>query len=348
MFTMRQSILAMSVAAATLLAFSPANFAQNAGVTVKADAPERHVVVPGDTLWSIASKFLKDPHRWPDVWGMNKDTVKNPHRIYPGNVIVLDRSGSEPRLRMATVKVQPRIRDSKDSLEISSIPASVIEPFLSQPLVVQDGELASAPKIVAAQEGRVYMGTGDLAYVEGDTPENVARWNVFRPGKALVDPETKATLGYEAVFVGSAKMERKTSPTTFRIVDSKQEVGNGDRLLPAPRPQIVNYVPRPAGNIDARVMSVYGGVNEAGTNQIITISRGKADGVELGHVVALWSYGQTVKEGAQVFERGTREIKLPDERNGLAFVFRTFDKVSYALVMSSVQPIKIGDVAKKP
>ncbi len=345
---MRQTILAMSVAAATLLAFSPANFAQNTGVTMKADAPERHVVVAGDTLWSIASKFLKDPHRWSDVWGMNKDTVKNPHRIYPGNVIVLDRSGSEPRLRMATVKVQPRIRDSKDSLEISSIPANVIEPFLSQPLVVQDGELANAPKIVAAQEGRVYMGTGDLAYVEGDTPESVSRWNIFRPGKALIDPESKATLGYEAVFVGSAKLERKTSPTTFRIVDAKQEVGNGDRLLPAPRPQIVNYVPRASGNLDARVMSIYGGVNEAGTNQIVTISRGKADGVELGHVVALWSSGQTVKEGAQVFERGTRDIKLPDERNGLAFVFRTFDKVSYALVMSSVQPIKIGDVAKKP
>jgi hypothetical protein len=349
---MRKSILAVTLAAALGAVVVPSGLiAQSKGVALATNAPERHVVVSGDTLWGIAAKFLKDPHQWPAVWGMNKDTVKNPHRIYPGDVIVLDRTPDGPRLRMATVKVTPKVRSAQDGLAIPSIPASIIEPFLAQPLAVEEGGMANAPKIVAAQEGRVYMGTCDLAYVRGNVPDNVKTWQVYRPGKAFVDPDTKQTLGYEAFYLGTAKVERKTDPVTFRILDAKQEIGNGDRLIPAAAPQVINYAPRaPSSAINAKVLSSYGGVNEVGRNYIVTLSKGKADGVEMGHVLALHSYGQTVKEGRQIFERTNDPllIKLPDERNGLAFVFRVFDRVSYALVMSAEQPVKIGDVAKTP
>ena len=312
-------------------------------------APDRYVVVPGDTLWGIAGRFLKDPYRWPDVWEPNKADIKNPNRIYPGNVLVLDRSGSTPRLRLATVKIDPRVRTSTDSSAIATIPPSAIEPFLAAPLVVDEGGMANAPKIVATQQGRVYLGKDDLAYVRGDVPDNVASWQVYRPGKAFIDPDTKENLGYEATFLGTAKLERKTDPMTFRITDSKQEMGSGDRLVPAAAPALVNYTPHaPATDIRARVLSTYGGVNESGSKQIITISKGKRDGVELGHVLALYTDGQTVRDRSEALSRATTTVKLPDERNGLVFVFRVFDKVSYALVMSATQAIRAGDIARKP
>ena len=312
-------------------------------------APDRYVVVPGDTLWGISARFLKDPYRWPDVWEPNKADIKNPHRIYPGNIVVLDRAGSSPRLRLATVKVEPRVRSDTTGLEIPSIPSGVIEPFLSAPLVVEEGGLANAPKIVATQEGRVYLARNDLAYVTGNVPDNSGAWQIYRPGKAFVDPDTKEALGYEATFLGSARFERKTDPMTFRITDSKQEIGVGDLLVPAAAPVLVNYTPRsPSADIRARVLSTYGGVNEAGRNQIIAISKGKRDGIELGHVLALYSFGDIVRDRSDPLKRSTSTVKLPEERNGLVFVFRIFDKVSYALVMSAAQPIKAGDIARKP
>ena len=325
-------------------------FAQVDAPKLAETAPDRYVVVPGDTLWGIAGRFLKDPYRWPDVWEPNKADIKNPNRIYPGNVLVLDRSGKTPRLRLATVRVEPRVRSDNTASAIPSIPSGVIEPFLAAPLVVEEGGMANAPKIVATQQGRTFLGAGDLAYVKGNVPDSVPIWQVYRPGAALIDPETKETLGYEATYLGTAKLERKTDPLSFRIVDSKLEIGAGDRLVAASPPALVNYTPRaPATDIRARVLSTYGGANAAvtaaGSNQIIAISKGKRDGVELGHVLALYSFGQTVKDPLQ---RSGSTIALPDQRNGLVFVFRVFDKVSYALVMSATDPIRTGDVARKP
>lgn len=343
--------LAWLLIAAALGAALPA-FAQTAPnpVPMIADgAPDRHIVVPGDTLWGISAKFLKDPYRWPEVWEPNKDRIKNPHRIYPGDVVVLDRSGSSPKLRLATVKVTPRTRVEQTTAAIPTIPANVIEPFLSQPLVVDEGGLANAPKIVATQEGRVYLGRGDLAYVTGNVDAKVQSWQVYRPGKALVDPVSKETLGYEAFFLGTAKLERNTSPATLRIETSKQEIGTGDRLVPSPRPEVLEYAPHaPRVDVDARVMSMYDGIRETGSTRVITISKGKRDGIEPGHVLALYSYGPEVRARSSIYETSKETVKLPDERNGLVFIFRVFDRVSYGLVMSAVRPVKVGDVAQKP
>ena len=315
------------------------------------NAPDRYVVVRGDTLWGIAARFLRDPYRWPDVWEPNKDRIKNPHWIYPGDVLVLDRSGRSARVRLSTVKVEPRMRVDDGYGAISSIPPNVIEPFLSEPLVVEEGGMANAPKIVATQEGRVYLGKGDLAYVTGTVDDSVPTWHVYRPGKALVDPDTKENLGYEAIFLGSAKLERRTSPVTMRVTDAKQEIGAGDRLLPATKPELVDYIPRaPQTDIKGKVLSIYGGVRESGSLQIITLSRGSREGVQRGHVFALYSYGAVVTDRSNLLDRSmVREtVKLPDERNGLVFIFRVFEKVSYGLVMTATTPVKIGDVAQKP
>ena len=344
---MRSSFFSLFLAAA--IAVSAPVAAQTSVPKLVENAPDRHVVVPGDTLWGISAKFLKDPYRWPDVWEPNRDRIKNPHRIYPGDVVILDRSGSMPKLRMATLKVEPRTRVEQTSTAIPSIPAHVIEPFLSQPLVVDEGGLAGAPKIIATQEGRVYLGRGDLAYATGNVDEKVASWQIYRPGNALIDPVSKETLGYEALFLGTARLERKTDPATLRILDSKQEIGTGDRLVPTPRPDVIEYVPRaPKGAVDARVLSMYGGSPETGSNRIIAISKGKRDGLEQGHVLALYSYGANVLDRTSIYDTNAKVVKLPDERNGLVFVFRVFDRVSYALVMSAARSVKVGDIAQKP
>ncbi len=344
---MRSPLFSLFLAAA--LAVSLPALAQSTAPKLADNAPDRHVVVAGDTLWSIAAKFLKDPYRWPDVWEPNRDRIKNPHRIFPGDVVLLDRSGSMPKLKLATLKVEPRTRVEQTGAAIPSIPAHIIEPFLSQPLVIDEGGLANAPKIIATQEGRVYLGRGDLAYATGDVDEKVASWQVYRPGNALVDPLTKETLGYEAVFLGTAKLERKTDPVTLRIIDSKQEIGTGDRLIPTPRPDVAEYAPRaPKSAVDGRVLSIYGAGRETGSNRIIAISKGKRDGLEQGHVLALYSYGADVRDRSSIYDTSAKLIKLPDERNGLVFVFRVFEKVSYALVMSAQRSVKIGDVAQKP
>ena len=326
-------------------------------------APDRHVVVRGDTLWGISSKFLKDPYRWGELWKLNAEEIKNPHRIYPGQVIVLDKSGNEPRLRLATI-VEPR-HEYVESLKkaIPSIPPQDIEPFLSEPRVIDPALLAAAPRVVALQDNRVVAGAGDTIYAteppardnlfttspQGDTPEVAVppkTWQLFRPGKPLLDPDTKETLGYESVFLGTARMTQGGVPSSFLVLTAKMEIQRDDQLLPAPRQDVPSYIPRaPATMIQGKVLSIYSGVTYGGPQTIVTLNRGKADGLEVGHVLAVDS------AGAKVIYRSKDErtdYQLPDSRNGLMFVFRVFDRISYALIMSATSPVVVGDLVRTP
>ncbi len=313
------------------------------------NAPDRHVVVKGDTLWGISGTFLKQPWRWPEIWQLNKEQIRNPHWIYPGQIVYLDRSGAQPRLRIGnpvtTTQVSPKVYAEDNRQAISSIPPRIIEPFLSKPLVVEADALKNAPRIVAAQEDRVVVGAGNTAYatgIYGDFP----LWQIYRPGKPLVDPENGEVLGYEAFYLGSAKVTRDGEPTTLEIVRSTQEIERGDRLVPAARPDIINYVPHaPDKHIASRVMSVYGAVEEGANHSIITLSRGAVDGLEVGHVLALSRAGVTVQNR---YEDKLENWKLPDERYGLVFIFRVFGHVSYALVMNVSRPVIVGDAATTP
>ncbi|MEP7069312.1 MAG: LysM peptidoglycan-binding domain-containing protein [Usitatibacter sp.] len=378
-----------------------------------ADAPNEYTVVKGDTLWGISGRFLKDPWKWPQIWEMNRDQIKNPHWIYPGNVIRLDRSGAYPRLTMGgdgsggtqadaasnVIKLDPRIRVEPLEAAVPSIPGSAIGPFLSQPLIVEAGGLDGAPTILATEESRVIVAQGDLAYADRIGSNDGVNWQVFRPGAILRDPDTGEILGHEAKYLGDARVRRFGNPTTLEITKARQEINRGDRLAPAREVSFPSYIPRaPDKPIKGTIMSVDGGVSELGQYQIITINRGGRDGVEVGHVLASYRRGQVVTHrGAQELESpkwfsgwnwgswswpewtwgggetkpmpvvpappaqqqaadmqragaplSGRELRLPDERNGLIFVFRVFEKLSYAIVLKATRPIYIGDVVQTP
>ena len=346
-----KSITTLVFAILGLLALNAWAQAPKSPLALKPNAPDRYVVVPGDTLWSIAERFTDSPWRWPELWNMNKDQIRNPHRIYPGDVILIDRSGG--RLALAgTVKLSPRVRAESTTAEgIPTIPPNAIEPFLSRPLLIEPNGLDQAPRIVAIDEGRVVAGDGIKAFVRGMGDSKVGSWNLYRKGKALVDPDTNTTLGYEAIYLGTAKLVQSGEPATVELAAVTQEIGIGDRLIPADRPEIVRYAPHaPAANVQGRVMSIYGGlstVGEAGKFSIVSVNRGRADGLELGHVLALWrDRGAILDPTMPKFTAET--VQLPAERYGLVFVFRVFDRVSYAIVMNASRPVQPRDVVRTP
>ena len=334
------SALILAVAAALCTATEqPIQLADN--------PPQRHIVVPGDTLWGISSRFLKEPWRWPEIWRMNREQVKNPNRIFPGDVIVLDVDpNGKPLLRVQDSKLKPTIYSEQIKLAIPPIPPNVIEPFISAPLIVEAGELNTAARITATQQDRVYLGNGDTAYVENADP-STELWQVYRNGKALKDPANpEIILGYEAFFLGTAKQIRVGQPATFEILSAKQEIGRGDRLIPAKRPVLSHYIPhKPETKIDGRIISIYGGVGSAGRGSVVSLTRGAKDGIEIGHVLAL-------ERNRTVVERDENDNKvrvvIPPERVGLAFIFRTFDYISYALVVQSEGTVEVNDFVTTP
>jgi hypothetical protein len=351
---MRKFIISAALAAA--LTAAPAMAQQRSEIKLQDSAPDRYVVVPGDTLWSIAAKFLKDPWRWPEMWKLNREDIKNPHLIYPGDVIVLERSAPQPELKMGdTVALSPRVRAEDTSKQaIPGIPPRVIEPFLTRPLVIEPDGLLKAPHIIAAQADRVYLGSGDVAYVSGIGEAKAdSQWQIYRTGKPLIDPESQKTLGYEAIFLGDSKVIKTGDPATVQIYGAQREIGKGDRLIAAGPLTLNRYAPHaPAASIQGRVIATRDGLRETGPQNVVTLNQGKNDGLEPGHVLALLRLGRTNIEktpsrkwfGAEKVEA----TKLPDERYGLVFVFRVFDRVSYALVMSASRPVLIGDVVITP
>lgn len=308
-------------------------------------APDRYIVVPGDTLWGIAGKFLKSPYRWSELWQLNKDEIKRPQLIYPGQVLVLDKSGLQPRLILETVVVKAHEYVEPTKKAISSIPPQAIEPFLTEPLIVDAGGLDSAARVVGIQDSRVMAGAGDRVYAT-NIKQTAKLWQLFRAGTPLVDPDTKEVLGHEANFLGTATQTQAGDPGEFLLRSSKMEVVIGDHLLPAPKPDVLSYVPRaPEKQITGRIIGVKGGVRYSGRLGVVSINRGQADGVESGHVFAVDLAGQTVDDR---FKGEKQSFKLPDQRAGLIFVFRVFNRISYALVLESDKPLAIGDAFKNP
>lgn len=349
------------------------------------NAPAEYTVKRGDTLWGISALFLKSPWRWPELWGMNMEQVRNPHRIYPGQHLVLESLNGMALLRLRpdgtgnseaptdTLRVSPRIR--YDSLADAGLPAlqpQFIEPFLAEAIIVDELSLERAPRIVATQDQRVLLTRGDRAYVRGATgspftekdPNRSESFRVFRNARPLRDPVTNVVLGYEARFLGKVSLMRSETmreiqtkagetvsavvPATVDIVSAKEEMRVGDRLLPEPARQLLSYVPRaPDKPVEGSIVSIHGdAVSNAGQNQVVVINRGTADGIESGHVLAILKSGPLVVDRTQSGERTT--MKLPDERNGLMMVFRSFDRLSYALILEITDGVKVGDKVANP
>ena len=342
------------------------------------NAPSSHTVKRGDTLWGISGLFLKSPWRWPELWGMNLQAIRNPHLIYPGQKLVLDTSSGRAILRFAddgkggvpTVKVSPRVRS--ESLADNAIPAlspQQIEPFLTEAIIADEDSLGDAPRIVAAQEGRVLLSRGDRAYARGLTgfgvqgaalsmdPGEPRAFRVFRNVTPLKDPGTGEVLGYEAKFLGRATLARAEEmretvgndgktllelvPATIDIVQTKEEIRAGDRLLPEPPREFRNYVPTAApAEVSGQVVSVYGNaVTYAGQNQVVVINRGAQHGLQPGHVLAVLLNSTKITDTT---DKERVQIQLPGERNGLMMVFRTFERVSYALVLEIADGVTVG------
>ncbi|MFO0238368.1 MAG: LysM peptidoglycan-binding domain-containing protein [Betaproteobacteria bacterium] len=351
--------------------------------------PKRYVVVKGDTLWGISKRYLKSPWRWPDLWGMNKEEVRNPHLIYPGNVLILDLSGPTPRLRMegdgglaaaggdssigSTVKLSPRVRVDRfnTGVAISSISPSAIEPFMNRPLIVDASQFETSPRVVSMSENRVVSAAGDSMYVRGIEDGGKTRWQVYRPGKTIVDPITREVLGSEAVYLGDAQLrEYGEDISIVDISRARLEITTGDRLVETPAPQLLTYMPRsPARDLVGMVVSTQDNVlAEVGQRQVVVLNVGSRNGVEMGHVFALYRSGATVTPRALPRSASNEDarrslqsvykdldpkgksgpVKLPDTRYGLVFVFRTFEKVSYALVLNATMPVNLRDLVRAP
>lgn len=418
----------LALIAAMAVAFS----AQADTVQVREDAPDRHVVVKGDTLWDISAKFLKSPWKWPQVWKMNKGAIKNPHRIYPGDIIYLSYVDGKPVLgRIETVKLSPRIHEEVIPRQdgIPAIPPQAVAPFISRAGIFNKEDLQTLPRIVAAKDERVMYSLLDTVYATASGDE-VPYWYIIRPGKELVDPDTQEVLGLEAIHVGEAQTLRHGSPQTLLITKSVMEVTVGDKLMRVAPDNLSEMVPRaPEKQIEGKIISAYGGVNTTGHYANVVINRGARDGLEPGHVLAVYRLGREIKDQGEpvkyqrtwrymdtkclkpgktitydefynpkeVFEDCKKDdalvpmlaekeawrfmdigclkpgakisateffnprevyrehcrpedekIQLPDNRIGTLFIYRVFDKVAYALVMSSDGPIYLLDAVRNP
>lgn len=322
------------------------------------NAPDEYTVKSGDTLWGISSLYLTSPWRWPELWGMNQEQVRNPHLIYPGQVLRLVKTGDRARLEIASgrygegevVRLSPQVRDAGTDREaIPSIPNRIIEPFMVRPAVITPEELSAYPRIIATQEGRVFVGVGDTAFARGIADPRVERYNIFRPARPLFDPADTARrqpIAFEAFHLGLAKVTKGGDVATLRIDESMQEIGVGDRLMPVTRVPVVSWVPRrPEQPIDGQIVSIYSGLAETGTQSVVTLNRGARHGMQLGYVLAL------IDTGAVIVDRTvspSEQVQLPDERIGNMFVFRVFDDISYALVLRVTRQVRIGDRFAEP
>jgi hypothetical protein len=366
------------------------------------DAPDTYVIKSGDTLWAIAKMYLRTPWRWPELWGMNIEEILNPHLIYPGQTLYLDKRDGRARLTgtppastpsgeplsglpqtavggssrdgdagIDTVRLSPSIRYEQARDPLTTLRTRDIEAFLAEPLIVEENELQLAPRIVAAGENRVIMGRGDRVYARGpasapllDDQQKFKQYRIFRNARALKDPDTGEVLGYEAEFLGKAVLARSEGttevaaaggkvstalvPATVDIVSAKSEILAGDRMAPEPEREFLNFVPRaPAASLTGRIVSIYGNnsVVNAAQNQVVVLNRGRREGIESGHVMAILKDGQQLTDKT---DPARPLIKLPNERNGLLMVFRVYEKLSYGLILDVTDTVRIGDRLASP
>lgn len=400
-------------------------------IKLQDNPPQQYVVVKGDTLWGISSRFLKDPWRWPELWRMNREQIRNPHWIYPGDKIVLDMTDGSPYLRLIhaerTEKLSPHVRvEPIESQAIPAIPSSAIGPFMTRALILDDDTLDNAPYIVGTEDDRSIMGPGDRIYASGAAKDSDTRnWGIFRKGKALLDPDTKEILGHDTEYIGEARTVQADDVITLEITRSVQEVRRDDRLIPSTASRTLQSVPHaPTKSISGSIISAYGPSTEATRYQTVVIDRGRKDGLEEGDVLAVYRKGRAVrppagnssrkawryvdrecvKEGKSIHfdqfynPKDTLEpckspedasarsviytdigclkpgakisfdqyfnpkdvytlhcrterpdtVTLPDSRTGLVFVYRVFDRTSYAMIMSSSRPVYLLDAVRNP
>lgn len=338
------------------LAFLLSGAALADSVTLRPGHPDRYVVVKGDTLWGISARFLRDPWLWPEVWSVNPQ-IRNPHLIYPGDVITLAYVNGKPQLRlrrtagtrggMKTVVLKPSVHREPLPQAIPTIPLDAVRPFLTRSGVVSRGELADAPYVVDIAGEHLAGADGNRIYVRRlDSTHH--RFAVVREGDAFRNPHTGKILGYAAIHLADADLVRSGHPATLRLSHVNQEVLIGDRLIPLPASRFpVNFFPHaPKHPVDGQIISVFHGVSEIGQNQVVVLDVGKKQGIRAGDVLAVYRAGRRIRDTVEGGIGGT--VRLPAERSGIVMVFRPFQRVSYALVMSATRAIHLDDSVRNP
>ena len=328
--------------------------------------PDIYRVERGDTLWGIASMFLTEPWLWPEIWYVNSD-IENPHLIYPGDQIILQYVGANPRLtvrRAATErrfkltpehriqnsdnyeKLEPRIRVKPLSAPIPAIPLDAIASLMSKGRIVEEDTLSLAPRILSGKSGRLIFGSGDQVYARGNWPELTSVYGIFRPGNVYIDPVSEEILGFEAIEVGSAKIQdRAEDLITFTIISAREDVRIGYRMMLTEQQPVksIFYPSSPDIQINGVILNVLGGVTQVGRYDVVVINRGSRSGLDVGNVLSIAKKGAPVKDR---FDRGV--LDLPASRAGILMLFRVFEKMAYGLVLQASEPLRVGDVVQTP
>lgn len=336
-------------------------------VPLAPDAPAEYVVQRGDTLWGISSKYLRDPWYWPEIWYLNPE-VENPHLIFPGDTLrlVYDASG-RPQIRVErgnTVRLSPQVRTSPIDEALPAIPYEIATAFLSKPTVIAADQANGLPYVVAFNHRRTIGGMGDVIYARGvGDSELGTRYNIVHLGERLRDPDDGSFLGFQGVYAGAARVDvttpgRDGDPelTKLEIVESARETLRGDRLIDDRLEVPLDFIPHaPPEGTSGRIISVVNGMAVIGQYQVVVINRGKQHGIEPGHVFSIWREGADARDLGPVVDwtRGSsstfaRTVRLPEERAGRFMVFRVYDRLSFGLVMSATDVIRVGDFVQNP
>jgi len=328
------------------------------GIPLADNAPDSYVVKRGDTLWGISKVFLRDPWYWPEIWQVNPQ-IQNPHLIYPGDTLRLVFIDGRPQIllqRGDTARVEPRVRSQPLEAAITTIPYATVAAFMSKPSVLDRDQIKHAPYLLATRDLHVVMSEGDTLYARGFTSpaELGSHYDVVRVGDPLVDPDDNRVLGYDGIFTGSGHVTRQGDPTTLIMTESTQESRAGDKLIPGGVEVPLDFIPSPPRvKTNGRIIAVSNGVTIIGQYQVVVVNRGARDGLAPGNVLGVFDTGPIVldtdKKGFFNLDKlGAQKVALPSERTGTFMVFKTFDNISYGLIMEATNLIRVGDKVQNP
>ena len=309
--------------------------------------PNEYVVQEGDTLWDISAAFLRDPWYWPEIWYVNPD-IENPHLIYPGDVLGLVYIEGRQRItnvRASTYRLSPQARATPLSEAIMSIPYDTIASFLSSGVILEKKQADSLPYLLKTRGDHLMASAGNEVYVRGtDNDPLTTQYTVVNVGDPLYDPDDNRLIGYHGNMIGEAVLRRSGDPGTVALTSSSQEAVMGDRLLPATPEVPMHYFPTaPSTQIDGRIIAVNGGVTQIGQYMVVVMNRGSSHGLSAGDVLTVYQAGETIRDRVQ-----GGNVTLPDEEEGTVMVFKTYDRISYGLIMEATNAIHLLDAVRNP
>src|SRR5277367_869984 len=332
--------------------------APRTSVPLAPNAPDSYVVKRGDTLWGISKVFLRDPWYWPEIWQVNPQ-IHNPHLIYPGDTLRLVFIDGQPQIllqRGDAARVEPRVRSEPLESAITTIPYATVAAFMSRPSVLDREQIKTAPYLLATRDLHVVMSEGDTLYARGfaSPAELGAHYNVIRVGDPLIDPDDNRVLGYDGIFTGAGHVTRQGDPTTLIMTESSRESRAGDKLIAGGVDVPLDFIPSaPRVKTNGRIIAVTNGETIIGQYEVVVVNRGARDGLVPGNVLGVFDTGPVVadtdKKGFfNLDSLGAKNVRLPSERTGTFMVFKTFDNISYGLIMEATNLIRVGDKIQNP